>query len=110
MMVKGKSRNGTATITSLSQVARIGFILSTIQQELKAGIVLQPIQSYSIPRTIPIKSLLKQLDELTDSTPNSSIYITTTSDHGVVLTLLSPRPLVRKDSLTKLAGLSGDAK
>ena len=108
MMEKGKSLNGTGTITSLSQMLKIGPILSNIQQELKDGIVLVPTQSYFIPRTIPIKLLLKRLDELTDSIPGSSIYITITSNHEAVLTLLSPKHLTKSVSSMKLVGLNGD--
>ena len=108
METESKSQNGTGTSTKKSLKEIAGSILSNIQQELKDGIVLVPTQSYFIPRTIPIKLLLKRLDELTDSIPGSSIYITITSNHEAVLTLLSPKHLTKIVSSMKLVGLNGD--
>ena len=107
-MANVKSQSGMVTITSLSQLAKIGFILSSIRQELKDGIVSLPIQLYFIPRTIPTRLLLRLQDELTDLTPDLSIYITTISNQRVVSIWRYPRPLMKSDSLTRAALLSGE--
>ena len=103
-----KSQSGMVTITSLSQLAKIGFILSSIRQELRDGIVSLPIQLYFIPRTIPTRLLLRLQDELTDSTQDLSIYITIISNQRVVSIWRYPRPLMKSDSLTRNALLSGE--
>ena len=107
-MANVKSQSGTATITSLSQLAKIGFILSSIRQELRDGIVSLPIQLYFIPRTIPTRLLLRLQDELTDLTPDLSIYITTISNQRVVSIWRYLRPLMKSDSLMRAALLNGD--
>ena len=103
-----KSQSGMVTITSLSQFAKNGFILSSIRQELRDGIVSLPIQLYFIPRTIPTRLLLKLQDELIDSTRDLSIYITTISNQRVVSIWRYPRPLMKSDSLMRAALLNGD--
>lgn len=107
-MANVKSQSGMVTITSLSQLAKIGFILSNIRQELRDGTVSLPIQLYFIPRTIPTRLLLRLQDELTDSTRDLSIYITTISNQRVVSIWRYPRPLMKSDSLTRAALLSGE--
>lgn len=103
-----KSQSGMVTITSLSQLAKIGFILSNIRQELRDGTVSLPIQLYFIPRTIPTRLLLRLQDELTDLTPDLSIYITIISNQRVVSIWRYPRPLMKSDSLTRAALLNGE--
>ena len=107
-MANVKSQSGMVTITSLSQLAKIGFILSSIQQELRDGTVSLPIQLYFIPRTIPTRLLLRLQDELTDLTPDLSIYITIISNRRVVSIWRYPRPLMKSDSLMRAALLSGE--
>ena len=107
-MANVKSQSGMVTITSLSQLAKIGLILSSIRQELRDGIVSLPIQLYFIPRTIPTRLLLRLQDELTDSTQDLSIYITTISNQRVVSIWQYPRPLTKSDSLTRAALLNGE--
>ena len=108
MMANVKSQSGMVTITSLSQLVKIGFILSNIQQELRDGIVSLPIQLYFIPRTIPTRLLLRRQDVLTDLTPDLLIYITIISNQRVVSIWRYPRPLMKSDSLTRAALLSGE--
>ena len=103
-----KSQSGMVTIISLSQLAKIGFILSNIRQELRDGTVSLPIQLYFIPRIIPTRLLLRLQDELTDSTQDLLIYITTISNQRVVSIWRYPRPLMKSDSLTRAALLSGE--
>ena len=107
-MANVKSQSGMVTITSLSQLAKIGFILSNIRQELRDGTVSLPIQLYFIPRIIPTRLLLRLQDELTDLTPDLSIYITIISNQRVVSIWRYPRPLMKSDSLTRAALLSGE--
>ena len=107
-MANVKSQSGMVTITSLSQLAKIGFILSSIQQELRDGTVSLPIQLYFIPRTIPTRLLLKLQDELIDSTQDLSIYITTILNQRVVSIWRYPRLLMKSDSLTRAALLNGE--
>ena len=107
-MANVKYLNGMGTTTSLSQLAKIGPISCSIQQELKDGTVSLPIQLYFIPKTIPLRQLLRRLDELTDSTPDLSIYITITSNQRVVSIWRYPRPLMKSDSLMRTALLNGE--
>ena len=107
-MANVKSQSGMVTITSLSQLAKIGFILSNIRQELRDGTVSLPIQLYFIPRTIPTRLLLRLQDELTGLTPDLSIYITTISNQRVVSIWRYPRPLMKNDSLMRAALLNGE--
>lgn len=66
-MCESLSGTGTNTNPYLSQIA--GSTWCSIQQELRAGIVLGRTPSSSIPKTIATKSCSKLQDESTDSIP-----------------------------------------
>ena len=84
-----KLQNGMGMNISLSHNPKNGFTWSNTQQVVKDGIVLEPIQLSSTPKTILTKSWHKLLEELIDLIPPSETYIITISKPEAELISLS---------------------